>query len=950
MRQIVLILFLFLHLSLMPRANSSSFESEFSHRDHTVRVVFPDELKNSFSFLRRLSQQALMKAEERLGIELDDDVEIYFDIEPLLHNGLTTAIPRNRIFVNIEAPDLNSSIGLSRFYLMETLVHEWAHMLSIQEQRGVFRTLSWVLGHSSRPNGAWPRWIHEGLAVWTEKSVGGRPLSGSVDFDLRRYAEFSRRSERPALNNSLLDGQWELSNFRAGQVPYTFGYLLMEHLSKSPDFSPGAFAKSSSKSLGISFRKSFAEHGVSLDQSFKALSQEWMKTPLSSEKSAGERLSSGTEIRGLQSYASYVAWIESFEDSDLQFVADDGHKKVRRNWPYKLLTPLSITPLEISPQHEHWAVLVESVPAWLENSTHSPTAPARRRLLIFDGASSTIRCHFDLGDRLRELSLSARRILWVKSLDDGRHELREAEWSGSDCGISGETLLLRSEAFERLSAPSLNTRGIVLTRSFPSTTIYDERILDLEGRRLRPLGEARVLTQFSSQASGMGVIFERSPTHWGPLVTRETSSGIEAYRVPLRSGAYEAVVSTDSRWLYYIEKLWDADEVRRVSTSDPSLKKDIVLRWEDEKAPESEPAPTPADNTPLQSHGPLDAIWPHFWIPSLVASEGAWIIAGQTFYSDLTATWSGNSFLGYNTETARALGSTSLSWVPSSRRAWPQLDLHAEYNPRDVSVFGIPGQKVQDRSSGDAAATFVYSFQRRWRGTLSLGYSLEHLGALGNFESRVDHTPFLRLTLRSAYGRRPYTTLARLSETPSFFYFEQKLRSLSSLELQSDLYGLVRTSARTRVLFALEGAHTARENFPQSYFVWGGSPPLGSGYEESYLNRGFPNQGFVARNLVRMSSELIWGAWEPRASLSWNRLRVQNIDLRLVGETLTWDAFTNPAYRMGEQFSSSAGAEVDILGSGLHYISYKLSLGAFRGFGDFADTRFTAQLRVGLDL
>lgn len=99
-----------------------------------------------------------------------------------------------------------------------------------------------------------------------------------------------------------------------------------------------------------------------------------------------------------------------------------------------------------------------------------------------------------------------------------------------------------------------------------------------------------------------------------------------------------------------------------------------------------------------------------------------------------------------------------------------------------------------------------------------------------------------------------------------------------------------------------------------------------------------------------MSSELIWGAWEPRASLSWNRLRVQNIDLRLVGETLTWDAFTNPAYRMGEQFSSSAGAEVDILGSGLHYISYKLSLGAFRGFGDFADTRFTAQLRVGLDL
>ncbi len=946
MRQIVLNLFVILCLCVTPRISAQTYETQFTHRQHIVRVVVPSELSKSMGALKAWSEAALVHAERKLSLSLHEDVEIYFDTEPLSHNGLTTAIPRNRIFVNTEAPDLTSSIGITRFYIMETLVHEWAHMLSLQQHRGVFRGLGWVLGNTSRPNGAWPRWIHEGLAVWTEESVGGRPLSGSIDFDLRRYAEFSRRSGRPALNNSLLDGQWELASFRPGQVPYSFGFLIFKELSDKHDFSIARFAEASSKSLGISFRKTFKELGVDLDKTFLDLQTKWAATPLEHSTTPAKLVAEGSEIRGLKTSTTHVSWIEALEDDSLQFVSTDGSQTLRRDWPFKLLTPLWAIRLDSPETKENWAVLVEAVPSWTTNNIHSPTAPYRRRLVLFEAGKTGLRCGFDLGDRLRDATLSSTEIAWTSSTDDARQELRRARWDAS-CGITEAKTLLEIPAFGRLSSPEISGNLTLVTRNVPSEKTFDERIITSDGRELVPTTAGGLLTQFAPSRGDFGLIFERSPSYWGPLLTRETSGGLEIFKIPLRTGAFESTLSPDASKIYYIEKLWDRDELRVLSTDDVSLKADRKLKWEKLAPVTNLPKP---NTTPTEKHSSIDSIWPHFWIPSLIGSEGTWIVAGQTFYSDLTKTWSGTSLAGYNTGTGRPFASSSLSWVPSSQRALPQVDLHLEYSPRDVSYFGIVGQEVQDRASLDLAATIPYALESRWRGQISLGYSLRHYGRLGNFSGENKSNPFLRFSLKSLYGRQPYTTLARLSESPSFFYFEQRARWLEGPELQSDLYGLIRTSSRTRMLLVLQGAHTELASFPRSYFVWGGTPLLSAGFDGNYLNRGFPLQGFVAERLLRTSGEWIWGVWNPRSSLSWNRFRIQGIDLRVVGESVTWDSFFNKSYRLGSSFSSSAGAEVDILGSGLHYISYKLSVGAFRGFGDFADTHYTAQLRVGLDL
>lgn len=951
MRSIVPATAILLFLLATPRVNSQTLDLSFTHSEQVVRVVFPSELSSVSPQLLEWTRNSLAKAEARLGLKLRDNVEVYFDPRPLNHNGLTTVVPRNRIFVHVEAPDLSSSIGLSRFYMMETLVHEWGHMLSIQEHSGVFGPLSWVLGHTSRPNGSWPRWIHEGIAVWTEESVGGRPLSGSVDFDLRRYAEYSKRTGQAALSNSMLDGNWELKSFRPGQVPYTFGYLFFEHLHRTKNFSLGKFSEISSKSLGVSFRKTFQEAGIDITAEFADLQKKWAATPLQHLTSPAKTLSTATAIVGLQSYEERSSWIEIVDDENPWFASTEAEEIRRYRWPFDLLSPQQSFSLAKSKDSETWAVLVDTLPAWLSSSFHSPSAPFRRRLVIWDSAKTELRCVFDLGERLREVELQPGRLAWVTSLAHGQHQLHQAEWS-ENCELRNVRVQTESQAFGRIAAPRFAGEKLYYTENFPSSDAYDERIRDDAGRELRGArGTADVITQFAPHESGQALVFEKSRDYWGPQILQARGPGYLGQRLPLRTGATEARLSPDGRTIYYIEKLWDRDELMQIPVDAKSLVPGLSLEWQDSETKNSNELTNVAEPTAVaEPHTPLDDLWPHFWIPSLLASQGSWIIAGQTFYSDLSKTWNGATFLGYNTGTRRPFVASSLSWTSQRDRLRPQVDFSAEYNPRYVSFFGLADQKVQERAAGDLAIALPYSLRGEWQGNVSLGYSLRYSGSLGIFDDSLEENPFLRLSLRSRHGRSPYGSLIRLSESPAFFYLSQRARWLSKFEGQTHLYGLLKTSDRSRVLLAGESAYTRVQNFPQSYYIWGGTPLLGAGYDENYLNRGFPAQGFVARRLVRVSGEWIWGIWTPRASLSWNRVRVQSVDLRLVGESVTWDSFFNPKYRLGKSFSSSAGAEVDILGSGLHYISYKLSVGAFRGIGDFSDMHYTAQFRMGLDL
>lgn len=72
------------------------------------------------------------------------------------------------------------------------------------------RSLSWaelfVWSSISSGAGAWPKWLHEGLAVWVELQKGGRGHSGIIDLQLRELAEYEHNENKSAFESFHLDG------------------------------------------------------------------------------------------------------------------------------------------------------------------------------------------------------------------------------------------------------------------------------------------------------------------------------------------------------------------------------------------------------------------------------------------------------------------------------------------------------------------------------------------------------------------------------------------------------------------------------------------------------------------------------------------------------------------------------------------------------------------------
>jgi hypothetical protein len=951
MRALVLILIVIFQTHTTPCAIAKPLTTRFLHRGKQVRTVFSGSLVRQSAQLTEWSQEALQIAEERLDLLLLEDVEIYFDSDPPDHNGLATVVPRNRIVIHTEAPIMTTSIGLYRHYLLETLTHEWAHILSLQRYSGIFRPIDFIFGNTARPNGLWPRWIHEGIAVWTEEALGGRPQSGSIDFDLRVYAEYAQRKKVLPLQNSDLDGQWPLRNFQQGRAPYSFGYLILKEMSESNPQLIKKFSEASSRQLGLSFRKVFQELGHNLDEVFEKLSNKWAQQSLVLPSDSLKELSHAPEIYGLVDYNNRVSWIERGEFILPRLALYENFTVSKIEWPFRLLSPLKAYSLE--PQI--WVIYVSTVPAWLENSFYSSRQVGRRRLILYDEALGSPKCVFDLGEQIRELDMNSSSILWVKSIASGEHQIWRASWD-LDCRISNKSLVYQSPAaFQRVSHPRiLNNNEYTFTLNHLNKTQIQEQIiksekLSLFAKKQTPSKSFNRLQLNLEENEAL--VFENSKNYWGPLyLKKETSRILNSKQLPLRTGAQEALLGSEG--IFVVENFWDQDRVRIYPRPQVQSEDNNHFIWQEHTS--TEPLNVVDQQKALSiapsQHSPIETIWPHFWMPSLSSSEGDWLIAGQTFYSDITQTWNGSTFLAYNTQIQRPNFNTFLSYRKNSKTVWPQIIGQLQYAPRDISYFSIPTQSVQERWNADLAFQFHFSLEQRWLGSLSLGLNYRYSGELGSFEAQSTRNPFSQFRLSTPSGFNPYTTLSSLSESQSFLYLEQRTRWLAQPEIQMETAFLWNSSTKSALLFVFEGAHTEPANFPQSFFVWGGVPLFNSALNENFLNRGFAPQSQAARQIFRASAEAAYRVANPTLAAKWNRLRLQSVDMRLIAESITWSSIFGNKYQLGRQYSSSLGTEWDFIGSSLHYLTYKMSLGVFRGFGENADTRFSAQLKVGLDI
>jgi Tol biopolymer transport system component len=180
----------------------------------------------------RLAAEFLWEPAEKTQLVLADDSDFA--------NGATTVIPYNAILLQIVPPSFDSTIGEYDDWLRELILHEYAHVLTIDPARGYSRLTRSVFGKplpggdpfsflmflgTAPPNVFLPRWWHEGMATWSETEYGsaGRGRSTLYETILRMAV-----AEKNLPTIDLLNG--DVPYWPNGHLPYIFGLRLQKYI------------------------------------------------------------------------------------------------------------------------------------------------------------------------------------------------------------------------------------------------------------------------------------------------------------------------------------------------------------------------------------------------------------------------------------------------------------------------------------------------------------------------------------------------------------------------------------------------------------------------------------------------------------------------------------------------------------------------------------------------
>jgi len=120
-------------------------------------------------------------------------------------NGFASVLPYPAITVWAWPPPPDSELGNYTNWLKLLVMHEYTHIVHLDQSGGVPEGFNTVFGRIWKPNNALPRWATEGLAVWVESQPGvdsGRVGSSNTEMFFRTSALANRLPELSDLTGS----------------------------------------------------------------------------------------------------------------------------------------------------------------------------------------------------------------------------------------------------------------------------------------------------------------------------------------------------------------------------------------------------------------------------------------------------------------------------------------------------------------------------------------------------------------------------------------------------------------------------------------------------------------------------------------------------------------------------------------------------------------------------
>ena len=210
---------------------AASYPPEFRFRTITTEHVAVHFHQGEEALAREaaaLADEILERHEARYDSKVGRVQLVLVDPDDL-PNGFASPLPYPFVTVHAVAPAGSDSFGNHEGWLRLVLSHELAHIVHLEEARGIWRAGRKVLGRAPFlfPNTLAMSWMIEGLAVYeeTELTAFGRGRNPDSQMVLRMAALEGRF---PKEDQAI----YALDAWPGGQTPYLFGEAFLRRLSR----------------------------------------------------------------------------------------------------------------------------------------------------------------------------------------------------------------------------------------------------------------------------------------------------------------------------------------------------------------------------------------------------------------------------------------------------------------------------------------------------------------------------------------------------------------------------------------------------------------------------------------------------------------------------------------------------------------------------------------------
>ncbi len=553
-------------LLLLPKsASADPYLEWFTIETPRFRVHYHGGLEASAQRVATLAEAIHQRLVPQLGWRPTEVTQILLSDNTDFANGSATALPYNAVRMFVSAPDDMSALGEYDDWLNKLLTHEYVHILHLDNISGIPALVNSILGKTSAPNQAQPRWILEGLAVAleSEHTGGGRLRSSQFDMFLRADVLENRVAGLDQISNA--PRRWPSGNLWylyggkfigwVGDVygPDTFAAVATDY---GANIIPWGINRSIRRATGKTYVELFEGWKVHLARKYAAQIAVVERRGLRE----GTRLTHGGRIAASPRFVPPCARASSAEE--ILYFRDDGHQ------------PAGFYRITLAARNrardERGELVARSTGSYASfdgdcNLVFDTLAPSKRRYFFSDlfrqqrGTTSTRRFgrnvdRLTTGRRAREPDVSpdGRLVSYVTNRA-GTTTLRIAELTPEGT-IENERALVPSARYEQAFGPRFSHDGQHLAYgSWTHGGFRDIRVVDVTSGTFRYLTRDSALDQQPTWSpDDRFVLFTSDRTGIANVYAYDLGSATLHQVTNVKTGAYMPELSDDGRTLFYI--------------------------------------------------------------------------------------------------------------------------------------------------------------------------------------------------------------------------------------------------------------------------------------------------------------------------------------------------------------------------------------------------------------